>query len=414
MRRVVLAFALVFLFGGAALAERRVALVFGADDYEALRPLDNAVNDARAIEKALEALGFEVSLETDRDLRRMRRALDDFRQDGAGADVALVFFAGHGVEIAGDNRLLPVDADAGSLDALKASTLPLEEITDAVRAVAPVALVLLDACRNDPFGTEGGDGRGAKALAAADSPEVVAGLGRVGRAENVLFAFAAAPGKTASDGGDGNSPFTAALAEHLGAEGLQVGSALKLVQQDVYDRTRGGQLPFIEDGLPKLFFAAAGGGELPERERLLLAMADISFELRDEVEAVATMHDVPLAPLYAALIGSDGTRLSAGERSKRLEQAAAQYLVVRDELRTLGAADPQVTALRRDAEQHLALGAIDTARARLAEAAGVDAASRATLKANYFERTLSEAATHYLSGRVARADLSHEEALGDF
>lgn len=74
-------------------AEKRVALVMGTDDYKTIRPLGNAVNDALAIEKTLEKLGFEVTLESNRDLKRMRRALEDFREDAAGADVALVFFA---------------------------------------------------------------------------------------------------------------------------------------------------------------------------------------------------------------------------------------------------------------------------------------------------------------------------------
>ena len=116
------------LVAGSALAERRVALVIGEDGYKTIRKLDNAVDDAKSVSDTLEQLGFEVTLETNRDLKRVRRALDDFRDDGAGADVALVYFAGHGVEISGDNRLLPIDADASSLDALKASTLPLEEV----------------------------------------------------------------------------------------------------------------------------------------------------------------------------------------------------------------------------------------------------------------------------------------------
>ncbi|TIW51868.1 MAG: peptidase C14, partial [Mesorhizobium sp.] len=99
------------------MAERRVALVIADNDYRLIRPLANPVNDGEAMEASLKKLGFEVVLETNRDLRRTRRALDDFREDAKGADVALVYFSGHGVEISGDNRLLPVDADASSLAA---------------------------------------------------------------------------------------------------------------------------------------------------------------------------------------------------------------------------------------------------------------------------------------------------------
>ena len=251
-------FALVFMVAAtvAAQADRRVALVFGTDEYRAIRPLANAINDAQAVDRTLSALGFDVLLETNRDLRRMRRALDDFREDAAGADVALVFYAGHGVEIAGENRLLPVDADASSLEALKRTSLPLEEVRDAVASVSKVGLILLDACRNDPFGTEATDGRSVVVLAADIAQNVRPGLGRVGKAENILFAFSAAPGETAADGTDGNSPFTTALTKYLPSEGLEVRSALTLVQQEVYDFSRGRQLPYIESGLPKLFFAS--------------------------------------------------------------------------------------------------------------------------------------------------------------
>src|SRR4051794_24858236 len=200
--RLLIALVLV-LAAGVASAERRVALVIGDDDYRTVRKLDNAVSDAQSIAAVLDRLGFEVTLETNRDLRRMRRALDDFRDDGKGADVALVFFAGHGVEISGENRLLPVDTDASSVEALKASTLPLEEVRATVGAVSKVGLVVLDACRNDPFGASasspsGSDRRGVVAI--AEAKDVKPGLGRIGRAEGMLFAFSAAPGETAADG----------------------------------------------------------------------------------------------------------------------------------------------------------------------------------------------------------------------
>ena len=101
MLRILLAVVFTAFISSAALAERRVALVLGADRYATLRPLANAVNDARAVEDALAALGFEVFFESNRNLVRMRGALSDFRDEAAGADVALIFFAGHGVEIGG-------------------------------------------------------------------------------------------------------------------------------------------------------------------------------------------------------------------------------------------------------------------------------------------------------------------------
>ena len=411
--RLLLAAVLVMFWTSAAFAERRVALIFGADRYENMRPLKNAVNDARAIEDALEALNFEVFSERNRDLRRMRRALEDFNEDAAGADVAFVFFAGHGVEVAGDNRLLPTDADASSLEALKATSLALNELHEVVARVAETALIVLDACRDDPFGaTSDPSGRGAFSLSVSDA--VRPGLGRMGSADNTLFAFSAAPGETASDGTDGNSPFTAALTKYLDTEGLEIRSVLTLVQQEVYDRTRGRQLPYVESGLPSLFFANRTSEDLPERERLLLAMADIDVTTRLDVERVASETDVPLAPLYSALIGADLSMLDRQQRGEKLREAAGAFTKFRDELQLLRSGDERVTSLRLEAEEQLSLGAFNTARAKLSEAAEIDAASRETLRANLVERTLSEAATHYLNGGAARAELEYDLAISDY
>ncbi|MEM6941603.1 MAG: caspase family protein [Pseudomonadota bacterium] len=410
--RFAMAALLVHVWSTVAWAERRVALIFGTDRYATMRPLANAVNDARAMEEALIALNFEVFSETNRDLRRMRRALEDFEEDAAGADVALVFFAGHGVEIEGDNRLLPTDADASSVTALKASSLALGDVQRVLTRVAKTALIVLDACRNDPFATlSDPNGRGAFAL---DLPQSVRpGLGRMGAAQNTLFAFSAAPGETASDGEGPNSPFTTALTKYLGTDGLEIRSVLTLVQQEVYDRTRGAQLPYVESGLPSLFFASQTPSTLPEREQLLLAMADIDESVRFDVERIARDTGAPLAPLYGALIGSDLAAQDREARQQKLTEAATAFIKVRDELRLLRSGDAQVTALRQEAEAQLSLGAFETARAKLTEAAAIDASSRETLKANLMERTLSEAATHYLNGGAAQAELRYQLALAD-
>mgnify|MGYP003606598362 CR=1 FL=1 len=395
-----------------ALAERRVALVLAAEDYKHLRKLDNPVHDAVAVEGLLAGLGFEVTVETNRDLRRMRRALEDFREDGAGADVALLFYAGHGVEIAGVNYLLPVDAEAGSADAVAGSALPLAEVQAAMAAVAPIGIVLLDACREDPWGSgASGQGRSAVALSdAVDQPKP--GLGRVGRADGVLFAFSAAPGEVAADGTGADSPFTEALLRHFATPGVEVRTALTLVQQDVYDRSRGKQLPYIESGLPKLFFAAQVG-ELGERDRLLVAMAGLPPQLRAEVEALAREKDMPLAPLYGALMSADLAGKDRSARAQALVQSAESFLRFRAQVQLLSADDPKVAEFRAEAEQALDLGAFDLARQALDKAAKLDAEARDTLRDNYRARTLSEAQTHALAATAAKADLRYDLAMAD-
>ncbi len=186
------------------------------------------------------------------------------------------------------------------------------------------------------------------------------------------------------------------------------------MQQEVYDLSRGGQLPYVENGLPQLFFASTEKSELPERERLLLAMADVTTDLREEVERLAAQKDMPLAPLYGALISSDAGALSQEERVKKLTDAADAFVATRTQIKTLGSADPAVSKLREEAETQLALGAFDTARGKLAEAATIDSTSRDALKANFLERTTSEATTHIISGGASRADLKYDLAIESY
>lgn len=405
--RLLLLILLAFL-PGILLAETRAALILAAERYEALRPLANPVNDARAVEARLLDLGFEVTTETNRDLRRMRRALEDFLYDAEGADVALIYFAGHGMEVAGQNLLLPVDAPAGSVAELTKGALPLDEVAETLQQVAPVGLLIVDACRSDPFGTEG---RGAMALNAR--PEIKPGLARMGRADRLLYAFSAAPGQAALDGEGDNSPFTEALARHLATPGLEIRQVLTLVQQDVYDRTRGRQLPYVESGLPSLVFAG-GQSSLPEREVLLLSMAGLQPAHRGLIERIAAQHDMPLAPLFGAFLSADLAARTLEDQTSELTSAAEAFAALRRDMATLSSDDPRVNELRAEADAQLALGAFTTARARLTEAAGIDRSSRETLKENYLARTLSEAETHFINGQAAQADLRRPLAVADY
>ncbi len=287
----------------------------------------------------------------------MRRALEDFREDGKGADVALVFYAGHGVALDGVNYLLPTDADATSSETLAATSLALDDVHSMLTEIAPRAILLLDACRDDPFATGGSnEGRGAVPLSGdpPSKPPPVPGLGRLGQAEGVVYSFAAAPGKTASDGDGDNSPFTSALIRHLGTKGVELKTALTLVQQDVYDRSRGRQSPYIESGLADLVYISEKG-DLPEREALLLKMADLTPELRAEVEEVAASFNMPLAPLYGAVLEGNLGEASAEERRLKLEEAARSFAQFQDGFAKFASSDPQVVELRKQAEEQLAL-----------------------------------------------------------
>ena len=128
-----------------------VALIIGNGDYAHLPPLANPANDARAVEELFDALGFDTSVVADRDARRLKRDLEGFAEDAEGADVAVLYYAGHGIEAGGENYLVPVDADVTALDAAADRLVPLSAIIDKLKTTVPVTIVLLDACRNNPF-----------------------------------------------------------------------------------------------------------------------------------------------------------------------------------------------------------------------------------------------------------------------
>ena len=210
-------------------ALRGVALVIGQSKYEHLSPLPNPANDADAIEALLADLGFDSVRRADRDAKTLARDLERFAEDAEEADVAVLYYSGHGIEAGGENFLVPVDADLSALDDAGLKLVPVSALIEKLKATVPVAIVMLDACRNNPFPLSGstlrldpgaepvavggvglGASRGAASLNVAET-EKPAG-------ENVgtVIAFAAEPGKVALDGEPGqNSPYAAALLRHL-------------------------------------------------------------------------------------------------------------------------------------------------------------------------------------------------------
>ena len=143
-------------------------------------------------------------------------------------------------------------------------------------------------------------------------------------------------------------------------------------------------------------------------------MADVTPDLRAEVETIAARADMPLAPLYAALITADGKAMQPVQRQRKLQEAADAFIKVRADLRNLASSDPQVTELRRKADAQLALGSFDEARALLQQAVAIDGKSRDALKDRFIERTLSEATTLYLAGGASQAQLRYDLAIADY
>src|SRR5262245_34644511 len=224
---IVLAVCSMWLCCQPAFAERRIALVFGNSAYERVPQLSNPVNDATAMADMFKQAGFDrVDLKLNLKAIEMRRTLREFSDEARDADFAIVYFAGHGIEIQGTNYLIPIDAVLErDLDAFD-EAIPLERLLSVIEPARQLRLVILDACRDNPF---------SKSMKhAIVSRAIDRGLAKVEpTGPNTLVAFAAKAGSTAADGNTKNSPFTTALVKYLPTPGLDLRKAFGFVRDDV-------------------------------------------------------------------------------------------------------------------------------------------------------------------------------------
>ena len=218
----------------------KVALVIGNSAYTGVSALDNPSNDARDLAAALERIGFDVTLTLDLDYDGMRAALQAFSVTSSGAEMALVYFAGHGIEVDRQNYLVPVDAELLSDRAVQFEAIPIELVEAAVAGATKLRMVLLDACRNNPFAAR--VGTGTRALSR--------GLGDVEPTAGTLIAYAAKAGTVALDGGGRNSPFAKGLLRYIEQPGLEISLLFRRVRDAVMEETGNQQEPFIYGSLP--------------------------------------------------------------------------------------------------------------------------------------------------------------------
>ncbi|MHA7819012.1 MAG: caspase family protein [Erythrobacter sp.] len=225
--------ALALMWPGAASAQR-VALVIANSQYEHTSQLENPPRDAALVSGALREIGFDtVELATDLDQTEFLARLRAFRQMADGADAALVYFAGHGIESDGRNWLLPTSATLSAEKDLPFEAIELNSVLDTLDG-ARLRIAVLDACRNNPFASRW----------SGDNRSVSRGLAPL-EVDDMLVIYAAAPGAFAFDGADGNSPFALALARRIVQPGLPVQMLGGMVRDDVLAATDGEQRPFI-------------------------------------------------------------------------------------------------------------------------------------------------------------------------
>lgn len=228
---------------GPAFADKRVALVVGNSAYQHVARLANPSNDAEAIATTFKQAGFDV-IESRRDLKagEMRRVLRDFADKARDSDMAVVYYAGHGIEVDGTNYVIPVDAALERDTDVYDEALALDRLLVTIEPAKRLRLVILDACRDNPFSKTMKRTIGTRAIGR--------GFAKVEPASpNTLIAFAAKAGSTASDGDSSNSPFTAALVKHITTPGLDLRKAFGFVRDDVLRQTSNRQEPFVYGSL---------------------------------------------------------------------------------------------------------------------------------------------------------------------
>jgi uncharacterized caspase-like protein len=243
LRPPLLVACVLLLLGGTALAEKRVALVVGNSAYRNVDLLPNPERDANSIAKLFRDAGFDTVISTNNVANvEFKRAIRKFKDLSIGADIAVVYYAGHGIEIGGVNYLIPVDAILARDDDAPDEAIALDRMIDAVEGARRLRLIILDACRDNPFAKR------IKRMIAVRG--VDPGLAKIEPATgNTLIAYAAKAGSTAEDGVGAHSPFTTALLANLTTPGLDIRLAFGRVRDDVMAMTHDRQEPFVYGSL---------------------------------------------------------------------------------------------------------------------------------------------------------------------
>ena len=252
---------------------RRIALVIGNSAYRSVVQLTNPRNDARAIGASLQNIGFDnVTIVIDATRDKLREALHAFADEARNADWAMVYYAGHGVELNGIDYLVPIDAKITRESDAPAQAIPVAEVIAATEGARKLKLVLLDACRDNPFeaqaaapaapvavaSTRGADGDSSRSLSQSLGKD--RGLAQIKTDNGTLVFFAAKEGQLALDGDGSDSPFAVAVIQRLATPGVEINKLFRLVRDDVMEATAGRQEPFVYGALPDqqdFYFVAA-------------------------------------------------------------------------------------------------------------------------------------------------------------
>jgi uncharacterized caspase-like protein len=332
--RWLLAAAALLMVVQPAFAEKRVALVLGNSAYQNVAPLANPVNDSAKIAATLKDAGFDV-VDSRRDLpaAETKRALRDFADRARDADIAVVYYAGHGIEVNGSNYLIPVDARLERDTDIYDEALSLDRVLIAIEPAKKLRLVILDACRDNPF---------AKNMKRTVATRAVGrGLAMVEpTSPNVLIAYSAKAGSTAVDGDGSNSPFTMALTQHIAKPGLDVRRAFGFVRDEVLKITGNRQEPFVYGSLggddvplvPAPKAAPPAAAPAPSAQAEARRDYELALQLGNKNALNAFLQRYPdgfyadLARLQLDKIGAEEIRVAATEKARLAEQERARLV----------------------------------------------------------------------------------------
>lgn len=266
----------------AALGNDRFALVIGNSAYEHSRPLDNPKNDALALSARLQAAGFEAPPLLDLTHRQMEEKLKEFGAKLKPTSTALLFFAGHGMQVGGVTYLMPVDASADDETSIKYEAVSLEQVLDVMDqngAGAGLKIVILDSCRDNPFG-RGWRGSRSNASTGLAAPSATP--------QGTILAFATDPGNVAADGLGSNSPYTTSLLEHLFTPGVEVDAAFRRVGANVQKLTSKKQNPWRNSNFNGEFSFIPGDAPPPAAATATTPFADAAaVNPQEQVQAPA-------------------------------------------------------------------------------------------------------------------------------
>ncbi|MVO18674.1 caspase family protein [Parasedimentitalea huanghaiensis] len=272
---------------------RRIALVMGMSEYQTLPSLENTKNDATAMAAMLSSIGFDVTLSVDAGVAEIDQLLDDFAFRSEVADLALIYFAGHGIEVQGENFLIPVDAAVQTNLDVQRQSMSLKRLLGAVDRARKMRIVILDSCRNNPLGDAIALDGGAIDTTSVDGTRGTGGgMAAADPERGTLVAFAARDGQVALDGTGVNSPYALALMDKMAQPGLEISLMFRQVRDQVLNQTGNLQEPHTYGSLTGVPFYLAGAAEgqvdvassaaidawaalRPDQEDQLLALADL-------------------------------------------------------------------------------------------------------------------------------------------